>query len=98
VRREPTHARPDDAHRVTETDTGVPTMALSEWFNEWTPDTPVRVRFADDTDSYLSVDGAVQRLDFIDDELGRSDLLTGATFRSHTGALYQLVADPSADE
>ncbi len=64
---------------------------MMEWRD--TPDREfcVRVDFASGETAYSTLEGAVRRLDFIDEDLGRKTLLDGTTLRSGTGAFYTLV-------
>jgi hypothetical protein len=75
------------------------TRNASEWADAWDPEHPIRVRYAaGGPDGYIGIEDAVERLDFIDVDMGRADLTAGVgPFRSHMGSYYQRVnADGSA--
>lgn len=73
-------------------------ISSSDWSDQWTPTTPVQVRFTGDAPGYLSVDAAVARLADVGDGLGETEvrrmLEAGEPIVRFTGSTYQLV-DPT---
>lgn len=68
-------------------------MSDTTWMDVRDSEHPVRVEFAGgDSDSWISIEGALDRIDPIDRDSARVALLDGAKFRTF-GAWYQFEAD-----